>query len=627
MEESEKLSIKEPFIDEKKSCCKENYLIIISIIVGVIILGVMAFFIIRLLNEEDDSKYNFGLNIEELEKRTSKEYLGTISLLKINATEYESLNEGDKQALKHLVKAGAILENIEMKIDDPHNIPFKEFLDKEIKKENNQAKLTKILFDAQKGINSLDTLSNEINLASGHKTLPGIGVYPEDLKKEDFHKILIKMLKENKTEEVRNITNQRTMVVREGEYLKAIDYVEYFKDDFNKIAEEFEEAAKVSTNTDFNEYLLLQAKALRIADPMLDAEADKKWSELQDTPLELTLTRENYEDEITGSFIENEELTQLLNEKNITPIPKDCLGLRVGIINKEGTEFILKIKKYLPTLAKNMPYNDEYDQDISDDDIKQTMVDADLILLSGDVGAYRAGITLAENLPNDDKLSLTIGGGRRNVYHRQIRAVNQTKVKEKLNEILDPEQHQYYDPEADHWFTIGHENTHSLGPKIVKDNLGIYSSIIEENKADMGGLGFVDLLTNLTYYTEEQRLKIIVTAVTDTFIKAEPKLSEAHRVRTVMQNYYIYQEGGYNITEDGKIHVNIDNVVPAAKKMLSEIIRVQLDNEFIKGEDYVKKYFKWTEQMKIIGDKLQNLNSFLNSKVENELADKLLSEN
>ena len=117
---------------KKKSCCKENYLIIISIIIGVIILGVMAFFIIRLLNEEDDSKYNFGLNIEELEKRISKEYLGTISLLKSNATEYESLNEGDKQALKHLVKAGAILENIEMKIDDPHNIPFKEFLNKEI---------------------------------------------------------------------------------------------------------------------------------------------------------------------------------------------------------------------------------------------------------------------------------------------------------------------------------------------------------------------------------------------------------------------------------------------------------------------------------------------------------------
>ena len=280
------------------------------------------------------------------------------------------------------MKAGTYLEKIEFQIDDPHNMPFKKFLEEEIKDGNEEAKLTKILFDAQKGINALDSLSQEIHLAKGHKTLPGIGVYPEDLTKEEFHKILIKMLKENKTEEVKNITNQRSMVVRDGEYLKAIDYVDYFKEDFSKMADEFEKAAKVSTNEDFNEYLRLQAAALRTADPMLDAYADKKWADLQDTPLELTLTRENYEDEITSSFIENEELTKLLNESNIKPIKKDCLGLRVGIINKNGTNNILRIKDYLKDLAENMPYKDEYDQDISDD-VKQSMVDADLILLAG----------------------------------------------------------------------------------------------------------------------------------------------------------------------------------------------------------------------------------------------------
>lgn len=68
-----------------------------------------------------------------------------------------------------------------------------------------------------------------------------------------------------------------------------------------------------------------------------------------------------------------------------------------------------------------MPYNDEYEQNIKpDEDSKQTMVDVDMVQAAGDVGEYRGGITLAENLPNDDKLSLTIGGGRRNVYHRQI---------------------------------------------------------------------------------------------------------------------------------------------------------------------------------------------------------------
>ena len=39
------------------------------------------------------------------------------------------------------------------------------------------------------------------------------------------------------------------------------------------------------------------------------------------------------------------------------------------------------------------------------------------------------------------------------------------KLQERLDEILDKEQHKYYLDEADHWFTIGHENAHSLGPK------------------------------------------------------------------------------------------------------------------------------------------------------------------
>ncbi len=575
-------------------------------------------------------KYEFGLEMEELEKRTSKEFLNSKILLKPDAPEYLSLEEGDKEALKYLVKAGAILENIHYQIDDHHNLPFKKFLEEEIKKGNKQAVLTKILFDAQKGINAIDRLSNKIYLAKGITNKPGIGVYPEDLTKEEFHKILIKMIKEKKIDEVKKILNQRSIVVRDGEYLKSIDYIDYFKEDFSKIADELEKASKVSTNKDFNEYLELQAKALRTADPMLDAYADKKWAELQDTPLELTLTRENYEDELTGTCIENEELKTLLKENNINPIPKDSLGLRVGIINKKGTEDLISIKNYLPILAQNMPYNNEYEQKISKDkdkENKQTMVDVDLIMLAGDCGTYRAGITLAENLPNDDKLSLTIGGGRRNVYHRQIRFISDpAKLQQLLDEILDKEQHKYYDPEADHWFTIGHENTHSLGPNKPNDKLGKYSHIIEENKADMGGLAFLDILTKEKYYTEEQRIKIIVTAVADTFLKVKPTLSQAHRVRTVMQNYYLFKRGAYEI-KDGKIHVNIDKVVPAANEMLSEIVRVQIDDEFAKGEKYVLDNFVWTDEMQLIGEKLQKVSKELNGRLENELADKLLSEN
>ena len=571
--------------------------------------------------------FELNLTMEELEKRTSKDYLMTKKMLKADAPEYLELAEGDKKALKHLVKAAYILEKINMQIDCHHNLEFKAFLEEEIKKGNKQAELTKILFDAQKGMNAIDTMSNKINLAKGIVEYPGKGVYPEDLSKEEFHSILTKMINEGKIEDVKNILTQRSVVERSGDELVGIDYINKFKEDFSKMADEIEKASEVSTNKDFNEYLKLQAKALRQADPMLDAYADKKWATLQDTPLEFTITRENYEDEMTGTIAENKELSELLDKNGIKATPKDFLGGRVGIVNKKGTEALMAIKKYLPTLAQNMPFADEYEQNINpNSDAKQTMVDVDLVAVTGDVGAYRGGITLAENLPNDDKLSLTIGGGRRNVYHRQIRFISDMKkLQERLDAILDKEQHKYYLDEADHWFTIGHENAHSLGPKKACETLGKYRNIIEENKADMGSLAFVDLLTELGMYTEEQRKQIIVTTIADNFLKSKPTLSQAHRVRTVMQNKYFSERGAYDIV-DGKIHVNIDKVVPIAKEMLSEIVRIQIEGDFDKAEKYVLDNFIWTDNLELIAQKLQKINKTLNGRTESELAEKLLKE-
>ena len=573
-------------------------------------------------------KFELNLTLEELKKRTHKDYLITKKFLKADAPEYLALADGDKKALKHLCKAAEILEKINMQIDCKYNLEVKEFLEEEIKKGNEQAKLTKVLFDAQKGINAIDTMSNPIRLIKGIEEKPGKGVYPEDLSKEEFHMILIRMMKEGLIDEVKKILTQRSIVIRNHENLEGIDYIDYFKEDFAKMADEIDLASEVSTNADFNEYLKLQAKALRTADPMLDAYADKKWATLQDTPLEFTITRENYEDEMTGTIVENEELSNLLKEHGISPIPKDFLGGRVGIINKQGTNALMAIKKYLPTLAENMPYADEYEQTISsDEDAKQTMVDVDMVMASGDVGEYRGGITLAENLPNSDKLSLTIGGGRRNVYHRQIRFISdKKKLQERLDAILDKEQHKYYLDEADHWFTIGHENAHSLGPKESSESLGKYRNIIEENKADMGALAFVDLLTELGMYTQEQRLQIIVTTMADNFLKSKPTLSQAHRVRTVMQNKYFAERGGYTITQEGKIHVNIDKVVPIAKEMLAEIIRIQIDGDFNKAEKYVNDNFVWSDNMELIAQKLQKVSKALNGTLETELADKLLSD-
>ena len=631
--------LNDPMFNKDTNCFKKHLKTILILTGVLIIIAVVVILIVVLKDndkdkdegnddhkEEDEKPYDYGLDLDELKRRTNPENLNTFILLKPTSEEYLNLEEGDKEALKYLVKAGAILENIHLRIDEHNNIPFKKFLEEEIKKGVEKANLTKIVFDGQKGINAIDILSNKIYLAKGITQKPGLGVYPEDITKEELHRILIKMIKEKKIEEVKKILNQRSIVERDGEYLKATDYIDYFKKDFLKIAEYLEKAAEYSTDEDFNDYLILQAKALKAADPFLDAKADIKWADLQYTPLELTLTRENYRDELTGTFIENEELKNLLKENNISPVPKDSLGLRIGIVNYEGTDKIIKIKEYLPYMAEAMPFTDEYNQTISDNDtIKQTMVDADLIMLAGSCGAYRGGITLAENLPNDDKLSLSMGGGRRNVYHRQMRASDSSKIQALIDEVLEKDQHQYYSTEADHLFTICHENTHSLGPRITDDYLGQYSHIVEENKADMGGLAFLDLLEEKGYYTEEQKKQIIVTFIVNSFMREKPSLSQPHWVRSVMQNYYQWINGGYEI-KDGKIHVNIDKVASIAQNMMKECIRVQLDNKLEVAEAYVNKYFNYTSEQQEIGKKILKVKNALNGRLINELADQFLKE-
>jgi len=205
-------------LEKPDSYFRKHFKCIVSILIICLLIIIAAVAIVLFLLFWKKGQGSFGLSMEELERRTNPKYLNTIALLKEDAPEYATLEDGDKKALVHLVKAGTILEEVELQLDDHFNLPFKKFLEDQIKAGNRQAILTKILFDAQKGINGIDQLSQEVNLAAGHKSNPGKGVYPEDLTKEEFHEILVKMLKENKIEEVKNITNQRSIVIRDGEF-------------------------------------------------------------------------------------------------------------------------------------------------------------------------------------------------------------------------------------------------------------------------------------------------------------------------------------------------------------------------------------------------------------------------
>ena len=565
-----------------------------------------------------DFKYN--MTLKELKKRTSKRHYKPVKFLSREDKEIKELSKDDLMVLCHLTRAAFLIEKVQFQLENVKNPQILAFLNKEIKNGSEKAKLAKRMFMSQKSNFSPDLEGNQTAIFKNVNEPLGQGYFPEEITADEFHEILNKMIDSGKTQEVQKILNQRSVVRRDGQELKAIDFVDAFPE-FMEIAKELELAKKFSHDEKFNKFLELQIKALEKADPMLDAYADKAWSELdENTRFEFTITRECYDERLTKTISDNDELSKKLADNNITVYAKDSLGARVGLVNVEGTKLLNKLKTLVGISEKFMPYKEEYEHKKSGT-LKQIAVDVDLIALTGEEGAYQAGIVTAQNLPNSDKLAFTVGGGNRNVYHRQVR--NSGNNSKNYKKLIAKEFWKYYNPEADHWAVICHENTHSLGPK--SKELGKFSSILEEYKADMGMYAFLDEFKAENCFSDFETKQIMVTGLLRGFMKGKPTLEQAHRTRSLMICNRMLSEKALTLDEEQKLHFDFEKIKALTKTMLAEVIRIQIDGDIKKAEEYVSKWAVWTDEIEKVAEIIRSYNKKLNGYVEDSLAQEFLN--
>ena len=548
----------------------------------------------------------FELNYSAEKFAEMTEQMRKIELIGEDFAGYKSLSDGDKKALIHLVEAAKILNDVALEQDHPLNLVMKQALEAAAAESDYAANALKI-FNSLNGVAGSNGLDKEpIEIFKGVKAYKGCNFYPTDMNVSELHEIINKMLDEGKIDEVKKILSARTMVRREGDELKAIDYTEYFADEFSEIANELECAAHYTNDDLFKDYLGWQAQALLQNNVEMDILADKHWAKMQNTPLEFTLSRENYDDKMTPTIFSNKELCARLEQAGISPTPKDMLGIRVGIINKKGTDLLLKFKDEMSKLADLMPRAGEYEQNVGGTkELKQTMVDVDIAALTGDYALCRGGITTAQNLPNNDKPSLSRGGGRRNVYHRQVRNGPESENTQKILErFLPAELHKYYGNEYDHLFTIGHENGHSLGPdSSYQTALGIYQHIIEEHKADMVSSSMMPEYVKKGIISEDELKAIYLTWIVKRhFMKAFPADREAHRMADLIEFNYLYAHKAFWFDEEIKLHVDFAKMQTVSRKMLEDIIDVQLSKSPEKAKEYIDKWTAWGEINQYIAD-------------------------
>lgn len=547
--------------------------------------------------------YELALSESELDEILNHKMVD-VELIKPDFPAYQALSEGDKKAFAHLINAARMFDDIFLETDHKLNLEMKAALEEAAERSSHAAKAL-CLFKSLNGLEGLNGVDQApIELFKGLHGSPGRNFYPEDLSIEELRQILIEMLEAGELEEVRRILSVRTMVRRKGNWLKAIDFTTYFAAEFSAIANQLELAAHFTTDELLKDYLGWQAQALLQNNEEMDMLADKHWAQMQDTPIEFTIARENYNDELTPKVWDNPHLAELLREHNIEVNAKDSLGVRVGLVNREGTDLILQFKQHMCELAKLMPYQERYTQQAAcGEDLKQTMVDADFAVFTGDFAAVRGGMTVAENLPNNDKLSIKCGGGRRNVYHRQVRqTTDQERNRALLERLVSPDLHRYFDVEAEHLFVIGHENGHSLGPSAqFQSALGSYSHIIEEHKADVISLAFMPEYVKSGVIDEETLKKIYLThTVGGLFLKAEPNPSLPHRVADLIQFNYLLEHGAISFADNGKLELDFNKFSAVMSRLLDETIAVQLSKSPAEAKDFIGRWARWGEHSRRI---------------------------
>ena len=320
------------------------------------------------------------------------------------------------------------------------------------------------------------------------------------------------------------------------------------------------------------------------------------------------LVREPYRDTLTESVMKNEMIKQFLINKGVVVSQKDLLGFRVGIVNKNGSNKLLNLKKLIPNLAQQMPNYDKYKDKSNDEEVYKnySMVDVDIIKLTGIIGAYRGQINCAELLPNDNKQSVIEGSGKRFVFHRQMKSLqyNKEKQEQKAKELLSETQKELYDEEAFYWYQMGMNIAQKFGPKIENSELG-------------NDLGF--------YESEELVKKIKISSVIRMFLKEKPNFNESELVNKVIINNILLENNVYQIT-NGKIVIYEENIKDAANTSLTNVIDILLNNNKTQAEEFYKIYFEWSNELDETSKILKKYDNELHFFAENELADYLLKE-
>lgn len=481
------------------------------------------------------------------------------------------LNDAERKMVYKLVEASQFLESIYWRQSDPKGLElYKRLLG------CNQVMNQKIRRFLMINGSRYDLLENNKPFIGSDPFPPGRALYPAGITRAEIEAYVAKH-----PEKKAQIYSPFTVVRRQGGELIAVPYHVEYKPWLTGAAKALREAALLSPDKAFANFLRLRADALLTDDYY---KSDIAWLELENPKYDIIFAPyETYLDDLLGV--------------------KTSYGTAVMIRNDAESAGLDTFKKYVPDIQDALPLVPEDRPSMQGKSTPMEVMDTPF--RAGDLRhGYQA---VADNLPNDPRVHKE--KGTKKIFFKNFMDARVNNVVLPIGKLLMRED-QAAMTSMDGYLAVVllHEICHGLGPAYARTSAGqadIRESIgptyagLEEAKADIVGLFALDWLMEKGVVPKDKAQEFYASHVAGIFRTVRFGVAEAHGRAEMMEFNYFVEQGA--ITRDasiGKYAIDFTKMRTAIASLARELLEIEATGDRNRAEQWFKKYDSMPAELK-----------------------------
>ena len=472
------------------------------------------------------------------------------------------LTAREVKLVEKLVDASRYLEEIYWRQIDPDGLTLYESLATS-KNPKDEALRRYLWINASR----FDLLDDDKPFVGETRMAPGRGFYPQNLTREQVEQY-VKAHPEKKNE----IYGSFTVVRWHGDKLEGLPYHIAYLSFLEPAAKDLREAAALSDDKAFANFLRLRADALLTDDYF---KSNLAWLDLKNPKFDVIFAPdETYDDGLLGV--------------------KATYGAAVMIRNSDESSKLEMFQKYVADIQDALPLAPE--DRPSKHGLETPMEVMDTPFRAGDLNhGYQA---VADNLPNDPRVHEQKGSKKLFFKNFMDARVNYV-VLPVAQHVMLPAQADKASGEGYLLATIMHEMSHGLGPAFartsagkvdIREAIGPAYSALEEAKADVVGMFGLQWLVDHDVLPKNKLEEYYASYVAGIFRTVRFGVAEAHGQAEMMEFNYLSERGAITRQSSGRYAIDYQRIPADIKDLAKELLEIEATGDRARGENWFKRY-------------------------------------